>query len=310
MFVQGFSLRYLILVVGLVITSICSLVYVPINIQLILFLVILLVTGIPHGSLDLYLEERRYFVNNVKFNRIWFIGKYIFDILSYTVFWFFFPNISLLIFICITAYHFGEIDWIRKNNSILNSILFSFHGLLLILFIIVIHIKDTATIIYVLVKKDFTLQQIITIGNSLTLYCCVGAVFLLAFVFILKRSINWKPSEAIFFLVQTLLLYSIITALPFYLSFMFYFGIWHSVLSFDIIRKQLNFVNNVDSWKRIINKSLPFVFIAIFTIVGFSFSSFSFSFSNTFIKNIIIGISVLTLPHLQVFSKATKLVSR
>jgi Brp/Blh family beta-carotene 15,15'-monooxygenase len=309
MFSQGFTLRYKILTSGIIITLFCLGVHLSMNIQLTLLTIILLVTGIPHGSLDYYLEEERYSKQQKKINPALFFTKYLLYMLLYAVLWFFLPNLSLLFFICITAYHFGEIDWISKNDIWLNSILLFVYGLLMIVFMITIHIYDTAHLIFILVKERFSMEQIIAIGIDLTMYCRIGFCLILTLLFITRKRINWTLTDVSIFFMQTILLYAICTILPFYLSFTFYFGIWHSALSFDIIRKQLNLTNNIQGWKKMITKCLPFVTLAFFVLFFFSFSKYSLLFSSTVITNLIIGVAVLTLPHLQVFSKAVRAVS-
>ncbi len=309
MFSKGFTLRYKILTLGLFITIFCLAVHLSVTIQLSLLIIILLITGIPHGSLDFYLEKQLYSEHQKKINKVVFFTKYLLYMLFYAVLWFFLPNFSLFVFICISAYHFGEIDWISKNNIVLNSILLFMYGLLMILFMITIHIHDTTPLIYVLVKKRFTIGQIITIGTSVILYCKIGFCLIITLIFIVRKRINWTLTDVSVFLMQTLLLYVICTLLPFYLSFTFYFGIWHSGLSFDIIRKQLNFKNNVQGWKQVITKSLPFTTIAVLALFFFVFYNYSLFSSSKVITNLTIGIAVLTLPHLQIFSKTVRAAS-
>ena len=309
MFSEGFTLRYKILIIGLIITVICLIIHPPVNIQLILFFAILLITGIPHGSLDFYLEDQRYIDQKKKISLLLFIVKYLTYMLIYAALWFVLPKTSLLIFIFIAAYHFGEIDWFRKNDSGLNAVMQFIYGLFLIVFLITIHIRDTAPIIAILLKNSLADQQIITIGTSLTLYCEIGFCILSIMIFILRKSLNWTLPDLFSFLIQTLLLYGITSLVPFYLSFMFYFGIWHSVLSFDIIRKQLKFANNIAGWKQMGLKCMPFVVVAVLALCLFAFSSQRLFFSGRVITNLIIGLAVLTLPHLQVFSNAIKSVS-
>ena len=310
MVLQDFTLRHKILALGLIITLFCLFVHLSVNVQLILLTIILLVTGIPHGSLDYYLEEEQYLKHQKKINRVLFLTKYLLYMLLYAVLWFFFPNLSLLVFICITAYHFGEIDWVLKINTWLNSMLMFGYGLMMILFIITIHIHDTARLIYILVKGRFSMQQIIITGVDLTLYCEIGFVLIIMLILIIRKRINWTLADISVFSMQTLLLYVICSMLPFYLSFTFYFGIWHSALSFDVIRKQLNFTNSIPGMEENDHKMPAFcrncfcyliLFLLLQIFIGF--------FSTTVITNLIIGVAILTLPHLQVFSRTIRVVS-
>lgn len=309
MFSRGITLRVRILTFGIAITILSLAVHLSVKAQLVLLLITLLLTGIPHGSFDFYLEEQRYQEHKRKFNRFLFLAKYILLMIFYAALWFFFPNLSLFIFICLTAYHFGEIDWISKNDKLLNPFILFLYGLIIILFLITVHIKDSAPLVYILLKERVAVEQIITMGATVAFYCKIGFCLVAVIIFIVRKRIGWNLIDVFVFLTQTLLLYLICTLLPFYLSFMFYFGIWHSSLSLDIIRKQLNFTNNMQGWKKMLKKCSPFVMIAVLALFVFSFSKYSILFSGTVITNIIIGIAILTLPHLQVFSNAIRSVS-
>ena len=96
MVLQDFTLRHKILALGLIITLFCLFVHLSVNVQLILLTIILLVTGIPHGSLDYYLEEEQYLKHQKKINRVLFLTKYLLYMLLYAVLWFFFSKFIIV----------------------------------------------------------------------------------------------------------------------------------------------------------------------------------------------------------------------
>jgi len=81
--------------------------------KMLIFSLILL--GVPHGALDLYIEKKNISNEFSKSDKVLF--KYLLNIIVYALLWYISPIAALVIFILITAYHFGEIDWIGQNRS-------------------------------------------------------------------------------------------------------------------------------------------------------------------------------------------------
>jgi Brp/Blh family beta-carotene 15,15'-monooxygenase len=106
------------------------------------------------------------------------------------------------------------------------------------------------------------------------------------------------------FALQTTILLGLIYFLPFYLGFAFYFGIWHSFLSFEIIMEHLSLQQNKSGWKTLALKAFPYCILAWFGIALVIYIGSSSYQLNELIAGLFIGISILTLPHLNVFSKA------
>jgi Brp/Blh family beta-carotene 15,15'-monooxygenase len=127
----------------------------------------------------------------------------------------------------------------------------------------------------------------------------INAILLIAFYKILK----WDKKDLLFFLAQSLMLCLIVYQLPLYLSFGFYFGFWHSGLSFNLIRKQMNLADTIEGWFNLIKRAIPFTLIAwlgIFILILLSSQIYT---QLLILTNLFIGISILSLPHLQVFTK-------
>ena len=86
--------------------------------QISFLILVLILFGVPHGALDLYIDQH---LQKSDSNQKAFLLKYIGNIVAYALVWYFFPIAALVIFILITAYHFGEIDWMGKTDNIIHK---------------------------------------------------------------------------------------------------------------------------------------------------------------------------------------------
>jgi len=86
--------------------------------QISFLILVLILFGVPHGALDLYIDQH---LHKSDSNQKIFLLKYIGNIVAYALVWYFFPIAALVIFILITAYHFGEIDWLGKTDNIIHK---------------------------------------------------------------------------------------------------------------------------------------------------------------------------------------------
>jgi Brp/Blh family beta-carotene 15,15'-monooxygenase len=68
------------------------------------------IIGIPHGSIDHYLYMTNNKLSGSFIHFIKFLIQYIGIGLIYAALWWLNPLIALFIFICISAFHFGELD--------------------------------------------------------------------------------------------------------------------------------------------------------------------------------------------------------
>lgn len=223
--------------------------------------------------------------------------------LFYGVAWWLFPTLSLIAFIVMAAFHFGEIDWPLRRNTSLDSALYTIYGFLLITFILTSHISSAAPILETIVRKTLSAAFWLEWGTLLFPYSCFLLSLSITSLLFLHARLGWNRKVLYQFLLQSLILVSIIYWLPLYLSFGFYFGLWHSFISFDLIRKQLKLTNDWPGWSFMIKKAIPYTTIAWIGIVVLIFISGIFVTEWFVLSNLFTGIAVLTLPHMQVFTK-------
>lgn len=255
------------------------------------FLIILL--GIPHGAIDHIL-----FIQSKKSNPILFYASYLGVMLVYVLIWICFPVFSLIIFLVISAYHFGQSQmvekmgtkdgWINKSlyfswGSTLLSSLFSFNhdGLIALLDLY----EDTR--IFIPLFDHNNLNLIFTSSLGLTL-------FLLAKLYLSKE----LTARELFY--ELIILSTILAAfylLPLIIGFTIYFVFQHSL---KVMIQEYNFLKNSESMfsvRKFVLSIAPFslmtIFFLVILLVLYRFGQLPVSVSLL----VFIFISTFTIPH-------------
>ena len=306
MALNNLNIRTKLLIVGILNVAVFNFLFIDITSQLYVFGIIILLTGVPHGALDLFLDKQQRINEGLTFSKNFFLLKYALKMIVYGISWYFFPMFSLFFFILISAVHFGEIDCVILPQKLKTKVFVFCYGLQIILFIILAHLDQTAKIISFLLPNLGHLPTLIYYGEQV--FFIVSITLLVSLVLIITYHYFNKTFKTALnsFLIQTIVLLIVIYFLPFYLGFTFYFGLWHSFLSFDVIKQKLQIENSWLGWKQLIIKALPYSLMAWMGLIVIMFlGTQKFSISEI-ISYLFIGIAILTLPHLQVFSKSLK----
>ena len=114
------------------------------NISSILCLLLILIVGVSHGSLDHIKGKKLLRLFNIKSTYIFYI---IYILISATVIvtWMILPSMTLILFLIIASYHFGREDtqFLINDSSYFTQILFFFKGFLIILAPLYFHFQET-----------------------------------------------------------------------------------------------------------------------------------------------------------------------
>ena len=297
-------MRVKILAFGIVFTILNLLITISEENQIIIFAFTIILTGIPHGSLDFYLAKENQIANNRRFSPTKFYINYLLNMLLFAILWYFFPYFSVLIFLLISAFHFGEIDFVNKGKAQVSWYFSSGYGLFIILYILGSHLENSLQILSYLIP-DFSIsaESILLIKSVIKWMTIIFFATTVAFN-ISKKSISLDSKLFIFFINQTFCILLIINLLPFYLAFAFYFGVWHSLLSFEAILQSLKLESDTDGLKTLILKAIPFSVVSLIGLLIVIYFGYNGHNIPQIVSLLFVGIAVLTLPHFQVFSKA------
>jgi len=276
----------------------------PLSVQFGYFIIMLLMTGIPHGGLDHVIAKTTANENNKKFSIKTFLGRYILAIAAYSCCWLIFPSLSLLFFILISAWHFGETDIADDKHKIFLSVCRFFWGTLVLMLILLMHQQETTEVLARISNNADAVMNFWTFckTNSNTLMIVsIGINAILLSSAYLTQQLSFSISR----LINLLLILLISMYLPLLPSFALYFGGWHAIRSFELIFDYLNINGKytdgspIKMWVR----SLPMSFLAgiFFLVLFFYWQQANITWDP--LPVIFIFLSVITLPHLDVMDQ-------
>ena len=258
--------------------------------SILLFLVVMLSIGIPHGSVDHIIAfinpEARKFDSKLIFYVV-YLSLIVFNI----ILWVISPFLGLLVFLIISCYHFGETQVIGYNptdNKILNFVI----GANILLSLFLNNIIELQEILYIL--PQFA---------SLDLSAFDSVFFLLISVAILMLSIvNFEIKRKVPLYAEITILYMVFFHTDLLTSFALYFGFCHSLPMLMLEFKEFK----TDSFMKFYLKTLPFTILSI--IFGFLLYQFNNDLltSDNLILFVFIIISSLTLPHVFIMKDFVK----
>lgn len=258
--------------------------------------------GVPHGALDIYVEAG---LDERKDNRKIFI-RYVIQAGLYIFLWYWQPAIALFIFILITAFHFGEIDWIGYASDRVKKTIYFGLGLCWIIFLLSLHIKTALDIFDSITRSQVNPEKFLTWANFLYPGSIAGMILIYIFLFYKRSTYFLWPQYWLIAIVQQVLLFTLAHFTPLWIFFAFYFGIWHSILSLDKIRAHLKLSSSWKDWLFLLKKAMPFSVMAWIVILYFIFLTVKSTDTAGILSLVFIGLAVLTVPHLQVFTKLNK----
>jgi len=176
--------------------------------QISFLIAVLILFGVPHGALDLYIDQH---LHKSESNQKIFLLKYIANIIAYALVWYFFPVAALIIFILITAYHFGEIDWLGKTDNAVQKIAYSVIGLLWILLLLSKNINFALQIFIRMERSAFNESQWTALAGKIYPITLIGLALVYIILFFFKAHFFSKNKYYYYLILQQ----AILIILPF-----------------------------------------------------------------------------------------------
>ena len=269
--------------------------------QFIIFLVGILLLGVPHGAADLLVATQNANSNKKIFSKLRFLSIYISRLFAFAAILWFFPLAGNILFILFAAYHFGETDLYQfKTNTISGKAFVIFYGLLILSVILLHHFEEVKPLFQLFSAGKENAVFINWLGaNRYNIISVSGILFFTAtFIYFLQNSNNGANDKGQF-LIRFAVILLILFNLPMLLGFTFYFVVWHSVLSLKNILAYLR-KNNSYTQNSIKKEIILYSFLAIGGIALFGLTSFMFINSNAIVGYLFLGLAVLTAPHMQI----------
>ena len=241
-----------------------------------------------HGSNDILIISKIKKHSNYNFYKV--LLAYL-TIVSLAVFVFYFvPVLALILFVCFSAYHFGEQHWehlLSKMNNNLKNIFFFCYGLLILYLVFFFNQSGVIDIIYEITGIElFTIycNEIITsvflILSTILIYACYS------------KSLNIKSILKEIFSI--IILAVIFNSSSLIWGFSIYFILWHSIPSLldqiSFIYGDLKKINII----KYIKNAFPYWLVSI---IGIIILFYIFKDEKHFYSLFFAFIAAVTFPH-------------
>ncbi len=254
----------------------------PQEIQLIVFALILLLVGIPHGGIDHLIHNPAICSRGL----VQFILRYLLLMLSYGLLWWFLPLAALVAFLGMSAYHFGQSHFLEQGKlENKEGVLYLLKGAFFLLLILLGDWAMTQEILSSMLSIDLSEDVILGILG-----------FLLVSSLIVQGFSN-KPfglGSGLDYLILAPILYFS----PLLISFSVYFGFWHSLPSMLAEYDYLKQIPAFNSPLKFGKQLLPFSGISLVGITGILMAGLEFLDPNQLYLLFFVMISLISLPHI------------
>lgn len=253
--------------------------------QWIIFGVVLLSIGIPHGALDHLLPQG----GNKSKNLTIFILKYLGIIAAYLILWMIFPAISLAIFLLISAYHFGQGHFIHFKITKFKKLTYFILGCNFLAIILFSDFIATAAILDSIVQIGFISEY-----NSIIML----AFFVTSIILVSIQNI----AKIHLLLSEIILLSFLLYTLPVLMGFILYFGFWHALPSMMAEFDSLTAKIQQGKIKKFVIQLAPFSIISFIGIGIILFLANSYLNEEQMILLFFILVSLISAPHIWVMN--------
>jgi Brp/Blh family beta-carotene 15,15'-monooxygenase len=270
------------------------------QLQLKVFIVGIIIFGIPHGGADRLVASKNLSYQNKQFSKFRFNLVYLGNVGLISLLLICFPVLGFTLFLFLSAYHFGESDLhALSGQKVLGKIVTFNYGVLILGVIFLPEFKQVQAGIESLHSNPGSLKFLGWItAHRLEILTSVAILFILnSFIYFYYNRSVFKASYVQ--LLQNTVLILILYKLPLLLSFSFYFLFWHSMFSLKNILRYLlkdNTGHAAMVYKEIaINSGIATAGIVLFGLLGYNYSQ-----NQNLIVYAVSGLAVLTASHMQI----------
>jgi beta-carotene 15,15'-dioxygenase len=294
-------IRILLLLIGLGIMGLQHYVQpLPNNLQFIIFLIGIILLGIPHGAADLLVANQNADSHKKPFSRSTFFITYLGRLVFFAAILWILPTFGFFLFIILAAYHFGETDLHQfKTDNIAGKLFIISYGLVILGVILLKHFEEVKPILSLFLVEDKYNGLINWIDIHRFFILSIIGIFFFISTFFYFLTHNKHNTAEDYFLLQFAIILIVLYNMPMVLGFTFYFVVWHSLLSLRNIVSYLR-ENNLVTNKTIFKQIGFYSTIAIVGVILFGLMGYMFSNDTALTGYIFLGLAVLTAPHMQV----------
>jgi Brp/Blh family beta-carotene 15,15'-monooxygenase len=265
------------------------------KIQIILGFSLIFTFGILHGANDLLLIEKNKDKKKT-YNFIKSLTNYVLVIILCSLLFYFIPWFTLILFVLVSAFHFGEQQWKELINNypkwIWNTI-FLTYGMFIFSLLFLFHAQEVENIVYEITNVKISKSLIPLLFNI------VGITFIvtISFSYYIYESLKRKILTELFYLLVFGIIFK---ASSLIWGFALYFILWHSIPS---IIEQMNFLYSNLSIQNFISYCKSAAVYWVISIVGIILLYLLLKDKELFNAIFFSFLAAITFPHVIVITK-------
>jgi beta-carotene 15,15'-dioxygenase len=271
-----------------------------------LFFAGIILLGIPHGAADLLVAKQNAYCERKPFLGSVFFINYLGRLLLFALLIWQLPWVGILLFVLFAAYHFGETDLYFFSTNTVKGKLFVFsYGWVILSVILLNNYGEVLELLRLYDNSAHSSDILKWIGLFRYQLLSFSVFFFFISTFLFFNGKNYHEDLKGHFLIQLLAIVVILFYLPLLQGFTFYFVIWHSLLS---LRNIVRYLRLSDQYKytQILRQIVLYSVLAIVGMVLFGIAGYLWSGANAIVIGLLIGLAVLTAPHMQIMQDMYK----
>lgn len=261
------------------------------DLQVISGFVLILSFGILHGANDILITKN--IINKKKeISNMKIIFLYIMVVVFGALLFYFLPILTLLLFVLISGYHFGEqqLDYLKGEVLEYNFVFKTLYGLLVLFLLFGFHINDVIAVVYEITTYRINESLIVN-----TLYLIL-ILFTINYIFVfMKLKINQTIFlKELFYLLVFTIIFKVSSLIW---GFTIYFIVWHSMPSIINQTKFLYGSFNYFTFMKYIKAALFYWIVSLMGLFLFYFLFQDIKLFNTLFFSFL---AAITFPHVVV----------
>ena len=265
------------------------------QVQIIVGFLLIFSFGILHGANDLLLIEnistRKQVIPYFKI-----IVYYLLVVLVGALLFYLIPWLALLLFLVVSAYHFGEQQWqnLKPLVSKWFTVLFQFfYGAIILFLLFAFHVNEVKNIVFQIIKISIDIHYIVIVLKIISVILIVLGTYLYWKFEIVRKQLLTETFYLLLFII-------IFKSSSLIWGFALYFVLWHSIPS---IIDQIKFLHGIYSFPLFVTYCRSAVLYWGISILGISVLYFVFKQEQLFNALFFSFLAAITFPHALVITK-------
>lgn len=259
------------------------------KIQIMLGFFLIFTFGILHGANDLLLIKN---IKTVKHSNSWFkiLGYYVVVVLTGALLFYTIPQVALLLFIFVSAYHFGEQQWQNLLEALPKWFQMAFqflYGFIILQLLFVFHSGEVQSIIVNIANINIPSQYFVLLLQISS----IAFIGLNTYLYWKSEKIRKKALLEFFYLLLFAILFKSSSLIW---GFAIYFVLWHSIPS---IIDQIKFLNGSFSLKYFIDYCKAAGIYWLISIMGITLIYYMCKEEQLFNALFFSFLAAITFPH-------------